>query len=114
MTALYDQSGAAYAWLHKSGKIYDLAGQNLAFIEGDSIYSWSGDHIGWWQDGHGRDSHGAVAFFTANATNLDVLTPFRQFAPFKPFTTFAPFKPFLAAKPFRSSQMSAWSNKLPF
>jgi hypothetical protein len=114
MVALYDSTGAVHAWLHESGRIYDLSGQNLAFTEGDSIYNWSGQHIGWWQNGHVRDSQGAVACFTAEATNMGVFTPFRQFSPFQPFLPFTPFRPFLAAKPFQPMNVSAWSNNPPF
>jgi hypothetical protein len=114
MTALYDDSGSVAAWLHESGRIYDLDGQNLAFVDGDSVYDWSGNHIGWWQDGHIRDSVGAVAYFTTEAKNLGVFTPFRGFSPFQPFLAFTPFKPFLATKPFRPFNMAAWSSDLPF
>src|SRR5437868_11485757 len=64
MQPLHDRTGQVYAWLDiKTEHILDLGGRPIAFIVGDSVYDWSGRHIGWWQDGHMRDNGGAVVVF---------------------------------------------------
>lgn len=101
MEALYDGSGAVYAWLHETGKIYSLDGENLAFVDNDSVYDWSGNHIGWWQNGHIRDHRGAVALYTADAQGLGVMRSLRQLRPLQPLRQLSPLKPMKAMKPLR-------------
>lgn len=114
MIALYDSTGTVRAWLHRAGRIYTLSGQNLAFVKEDSVYDWKGQHIAWWEDGHVRDSVGAVAYFTTRAKDLGGLSPFRQLVPIKPLLVTSPLKPRLALKPLKPRKRAAWSNNLPF
>jgi hypothetical protein len=114
MDALFDGDGEVYAWLNEDGKIYGLDGQNLAFIEGDSIYDWDGNHVGWWTDGHIRDSYGAVALFTSEASNLGVLKPMRALRPLAPLRELSPMKPMKSMKPMRPLKQMAWAENLPF
>jgi hypothetical protein len=114
MEALYGRTGRVYAWLHETGKIYGLRGENLAFVDTDSVFAWNGAHIGWWQDGHLRDRSGCVAFFTAEARNLGVTRPVRAVRPVKPVRAVSPVKPVKAVKPARPVKRSAWSPEMPF
>lgn len=113
--ALYDQAGRVYAWLDTAtGRIHGRRGENLAFLDGNSIYDWRGRHIAWWQDGHIRDRQGYAALFTANATNLGVVRPVRAVSPIRPVKAVAPVRPIKQAKPVRPVKRLAWSTKLPF
>jgi hypothetical protein len=112
MEALYDQTGAVYAWLHENGRIYGLGGDNLAFVDGNSVFDWGGAHVGWWQDGHIRDSFGAVALFTAEAQSLGVLRPMREMRPLRPLRALSPMKPMKSMKPARPMKQSVWSGRL--
>ena len=114
MEALYDSSGGVYAWLDERGRIIGLRGDHLAFIDGDSVYNWRGQHVGWWRDGHIRDSSGAVAVFTAGATNLGVVKPVKAVKPVKPVKAVAPVKPVKAVKPVRPVKQLSWSRNIPF
>lgn len=115
MEALYQQTGAVYAWLdERSGRIIGLRGQNLAFVDGDSVYGWPGQHIGWWVDGHIRDHGGAVAVFTAGAGNLGVIKPVRAIKPIKPVKQIAPVRPVKSVKPVRAIRKLAWAGHIPF
>jgi hypothetical protein len=115
MEALYNRNGQVYAWLDSSdGRIFDLRGRNLAFVDGDSVWDWKGKHIAWWRGDHIRDRNGAIALFTGDAENLGVFKPFLAFKPFEPFQQFAPFKPFLEFKPFARFDQWTWSSKPPF
>jgi len=52
MEALYGRTGQVHAWLDTdSGNILDLRGQHTAFVDGNSVYDWTGRHIGWWSTG---------------------------------------------------------------
>ncbi len=99
MEALYDESGRAYAWLDEpTGRIFSLRGKNIAFIDGDSVYAWSGRHIGWWGDGHIRDRSGAVAVFTAGAASLGVVKPVTAVKPVQPVKAVSPVRPVKACE----------------
>lgn len=114
MEALYNRSGRVYAWLDDRGRIISLRGKHLAFIHDNSVYSWRGRHIGWWRDGHIRDSAGAVAVFTADATNLGLVKPVRHVKPVKPVKAVAPVKPVRAVKSVRPVRRIAWAENIPF
>jgi hypothetical protein len=114
MEALYDSNGRVYAWLNENGKIYGLAGHNLAFIDNGKVYSWAGAHIGWWENGHIRDTAGAVAVFTADATGLGVVRPVRSVRPVRPVKQVSPVKPVKAVSYVKPVRQLAWSRKMPF
>ncbi|MDN7865052.1 hypothetical protein QZM19_16810 [Burkholderia multivorans] len=115
MLALYQKNGAVYAWLDEtSGRILDLRGKNLAFVDGDSVYGWNGRHIGWWQDGHIRDQNGAVAMFTDVASNLGVVAPVKAVRPVQPIKSIAPIRPVKSVKPIRPVRQLSWAAKMPF
>jgi hypothetical protein len=114
MEALYGQSGSVHAWLHETGRIYSLSGRNLAFVDDNSVYDWHGTHIGWWQDGHVRDRHGAVGFFTVDAERLGVARPARAARPATPARAASPARPARASRPARPARRASWSKDLPF
>jgi hypothetical protein len=40
MEPLYDQSGDVHGWINQAtGRIVNLRGQHVAFVEGDSVYN---------------------------------------------------------------------------
>ena len=114
MEALYDGSGRVYAWLDEGGRIVGLDGNHLAFIEGDTVYNWQGQHVGWWGNGHVRDNAGAVAVFTADADNLGVVKPVKAVKPVQPEKKVVPAKPVKTIKPVRPIRRLSWSRRMPF
>jgi len=114
MEALYNCTGRVYAWLHETGKIYGLNGENLAFVDKGHVYNWTGVHIGWWHDGHIRDRFGAVAVFTADATNLGVVRPVRAVRPVKQVRAVSPVRPVKSVAPIKPVKQLRWSNSMPF
>ncbi len=112
MDALYNRNGQVAAWLDRvAGEIVDLSGQHKAFVDGDSVYDYSGNHVGWWQDDHIRDGSGAVALFCRTAQNVGVYLPYLAYGPYQPYKAFSPFKPFKAFKPFRPYNRGAWASR---
>lgn len=112
MDALYNRRGQVAAWLDRvAGEIVDLTGQHLAFVDDDSVYDYSGNHIGWWQNDHVRDSRGAVGFFTRHANSMGIYRPFLGFEPFQPYKAYSPYRPYKRFKPFRPFDMNGWSSE---
>jgi hypothetical protein len=115
MDALYDKSGKVTAWYDRpNGDIVDLSGRHIAFVDGDSVYNYSGSHVGWWQNGHIRDSSGAVAVFTKGASGLGLYPPYLSYPPYQPYKSFRPYRPFKAFKPYKPYLTSNWSTKKLF
>jgi hypothetical protein len=77
MQPLYGRTGQVYAWLQQdSGHIISLRGEHLAFLVGNTVYSWrGGQHLVWWEHRHMRDRRGAVVVFARGATNLIIGMP---------------------------------------
>jgi hypothetical protein len=58
-----DRTGDAVAYLDDDGEaIYLWDGTPVAFFSGDSIYSYSGKHLGYFTDGWIRGAGAAVVF----------------------------------------------------
>lgn len=65
--SLYDRQGRAVAWFddeQENPAIYLYSGRPVAWISDESIYAFSGAHLGWFIDGWIRDPHGHAVFFT--------------------------------------------------
>ncbi|MGA7343065.1 MAG: 4-fold beta flower protein [Terracidiphilus sp.] len=114
MEALYNERGAVYAWFHASGNIYGLGGEAVAFVDGDSVYDWSGSPIGWWADGHMRDAMGAVCLFTAKATNTGVVKPVVEVHQLRPLSLSSQVRPLKWPKAAKPPKLWSWSTKMPF
>lgn len=100
----YDSLGNPVAYTDDGEHIFTFPGQPVAYLNSGSVYSFSGAHLGWLEDGQVRDHGGAVVFFTPEAAGgplkplrklkpvkglkqLNPLKGIRQFAPLKPLTT---------------------------
>jgi hypothetical protein len=114
LEALFNQRGAAYAWLHANGNIYGLKGEALAFIDADAVYDWEGVHIAWWADGHMRDWLGAVCLFTVAATKTLVVKPVHEWHQHRPLRLEAKSRPLLWPKMARPPKLCIWAAKMPF
>ena len=113
MDALYNERGVVCAWLHSNGNIYGLAGQALAFVDGDGVYSWEGRQIAWWADGHMRDWLGAVCLFTAASTNMLVVRPVGELHQQRPLNLETPMRPLKWPKLAKPPNLCIWTTKMP-
>jgi hypothetical protein len=112
---MHARSGEVYAWLDRTaGRIIGVRGGHLAFINGDSIYNWRGQHAGWWEDDHVRDQSGRVALFLRRAKDLGPVLPRIAAAPRRPIVAPVPARPPCAAKPARAERAAAWAPAVPF
>lgn len=102
---LYDKSGTPIAYIStdEDRTIYSFDGRPLAYLEGNSIYGFNGNHLGWFEDGVVRDKQGCPAGFVSQRlkafARFQPHKSFKKFKPFKRFRRFAPFKPFYKSTP---------------
>jgi hypothetical protein len=114
LVALFNERGAAYAWLHADGNIYGLDGRALAFVDGDGVYDWEGVQVAWWEDGHVRDWLGAVCLFTAAATRTLVVKPVQELHQQRPINLEAPrSRPLKRPKMARPPKLGLWAARMP-
>lgn len=75
---LFEMSGAAVAYVAGDGEsIYLWSGEAAAYLKEDSVYSYSGKHLGYFNDGWIRDDRGEAVVFTDASTGGPV-RPVRQ------------------------------------
>ncbi len=110
MTALYGKKGQAVAFLADEGRIISLKGKSLAWISGRNVYNYTGDHIGWWADGHLRGPDGGVLAWHKCSTNLGVTPPYPATTPNPPIPSTEPVRPTPSTPPFKPTNKSAWSD----
>ncbi len=109
MINFYDQAGVPIAYTEDLQNIYLFSGEPVAYIDGDSIYSYSGEHLGWFVNGWVIDHNGDNVYFSEN-TKGGPFKPLKQFLPFKGFKGFLPFKGFKELKPFKPVVSLGWSD----
>lgn len=98
----FDQQGKAIAYSPDGDRIYSWSGQAVGFFRGDAVYDNRGSHLGWRHNGWIVDRFGNHSLFSQNATGgplkplrqLPPLKGLRQLAPMKPLTGLAGMKPF--------------------
>jgi len=94
MEALYDRAGRVYGWLQRdTGRIINPRGQQIAFIDGDSVYNWHGQHVAWWHDDHICSHSGQIALFLRGASGLGASMPALSSLPARPSLVFLPTLP---------------------
>jgi hypothetical protein len=115
MEPLYGRSGDVYAWLEaETGRIINLRGKHIAFLGGDSVYSWSGKHLAWWYGDHVRDHSGRVVVFTRRAKGLGPVLPALSSMPPRPAIAPVPPKPTRGTKPGQPEISKSWTLEMPF
>ena len=63
----YCKTGEPIAYSEDGETIFLFSGAPVAHLSGDAIYAFSGEHIGWFENGWIRDKKGGCVFFTADA-----------------------------------------------
>ena len=109
MITFYDRHGAPIAYSDDLESIYFFSGEPVAYIVGDSIYDFNGNHLGWFTDGWVRDHNGEAVFFT-EISKYGPLKPFKQFKPFKSLKLLKPLKALRELKPLKPFNSPHWSS----
>jgi hypothetical protein len=107
--ALYDAGGCAVAYCDHGRHLYAFQGAALAYVDGDSIYAFHGEHLGWWDHGWVRDHDGACVFFTELAVGEGPALPPRQERPAKAAKQAPRHIAYSLPKPPRAHDVPSWS-----
>lgn len=65
----YSKSGTPVAYIEDGCHIFRFSGECVGYIFEDSIFSFSGRHLGFFKDGWIRDINGKCVLFIRNAKN---------------------------------------------
>ncbi len=108
---LYDLRGRSIAYCDDERHIYAFSGVPLAYFDGDSVFGFDGQHLGWWDRGWVRDHQGAWVFFTDGAIGNGPPLPIKQARPAKRFKNMPPVLGFKYVKPVRIANGLGWSSR---
>jgi hypothetical protein len=104
----YDRNGRAAAYCEDGEHIYLYNGRPVAYLREDSVFAYSGRHLGWFRDGWVRDHRGNAVFFTSEASGGPT-KPTKQVRPVKSVKSIRPLKSVRQMKPVRAVKQLAWS-----
>lgn len=112
--SIFDETGNATHYIDVSkGTVYSFDGTPVAFLKAKStyynVYSYQGDHLGWFENGVIRDHKGDIVGFQRGAiTNilpkLESIKGIKKIEPIRPIEKLEPIKP-LYSMQFSKTQM---------
>lgn len=105
----YNKEGSPIAYTEDGTHIFLFNGKPVAYFYEDSIYSFSGKHLGRFINGWVRDNKGHCVFFTEYATGGPA-KPAKRVKPAKSAKQAKPAKSARQARPARPANSSNWSN----
>ena len=107
----YNEDGLPVAWIGDNRdypSIFLFDGTPVAWISDESVYAYSGKHLGFLQDGWIRDHDGDAVFFTDNATGGPA-RPARQARPARGARGARPARGARETRPARAARSTSWS-----
>jgi len=108
LITFFDRRGAPIAYTDDDQYIYYFNGKPVAHIDGNSIYSFSGRHLGWYIDGWIIDHIGGHVLFTVNASG-GPLTPLPALEPLPALPALSPLPALPQLPPLEPLRRLAWS-----
>ncbi len=105
----YDKSGRPVAYAEDETHIYLFDGEPVAYIDGDSIYAYSGKHLGWFEDGWVRDHSGKCVFFTEISSGSGPIKPIKRIKTIKYARRIQPIKGIRQIRPIKPIRQLSWS-----
>ena len=104
----YDERGCPVAYTEDGTHIFTFGGRPVAYLDGESVYSFSGTHLGWFEDGWIRDNGGRCVFYTHDAQGGPV-KPVEQVKPVKSVKSVSPVKSVGCVRPVKAVKSLSWS-----
>lgn len=104
----YDQNGTPVAYTQDGVHIYTFSGCPVAYFHGDSIFSFTGQHLGRFEDGWVRDNSGHCVFYTHDAQGGPV-RPVKSIKPVKSVKSAKPVKSVKSVRPVKAVKSLSWS-----
>lgn len=111
-STFFDSKGKPYAYTDDGETLYTFSGNPVAYISDDSIYSFSGTHLGYFENGLLRDRHGDALLFTSGASG-GPLKPLTMMEPLKSLKQLKPLKSLRQLKPLKPIATLCWSTYSP-
>lgn len=105
----YSKSGKTIAYTEDEQHISLFSGRPVAFLSGNAVYSFSGKHIGWFEDGWIRDRKGKAVFFTSDAYGGPI-KPVKRVKPVKGVKRVKPVKGVKQVKSVKPIKALSWSD----
>ena len=105
----YDYHGVPVAYTEDNETIYLFTGEPVAYFYENTVYSFSGVHLGWFEDGWIRDLYGACVFYTENATGSGPVKPVKCVRPVKCVKYVKPVKCVREIKRVKAVNTLSWS-----
>lgn len=105
----FDSNGKPIAYTEDGEHVFLFSGQPVAFISENSIYAFSGKHIGFLDKGWVRDHAGGAVLFSENAGGGGPMKPLKQLKPLKSLKQLKPLKGLKQLKPLKSMNSLGWS-----
>ena len=105
----YEHSGKPIAYTEDDVHIFLYTGYPVGYLFDDSVYSYSGRHLGTVRMGWIRDHAGNGVFFTDEALNGGPPLPQKQVKPPKLLKKPKPLKGRREAPPPRAEETAEWS-----
>lgn len=87
----YNRNGEPTCYTEDGEHIFSFRGDPLGYIYGELIYTYSGNHIGWYLDNWIRDLRGNCVFYTDISSGGPV-KPTMHVAPVRSVKRIAPIK----------------------
>lgn len=109
-TTLYNNTGRAVAYVEDNQHIFLFNGTVAGHIDGNSIFSYSGKHLGWYENGWVRDNSGNCVFFTEDVTGSGPVKPVKSIKPVKSVKQIKPVKGVKQIRPIKAVAVLGWSN----
>lgn len=105
----YDRHGYPIAYMEDGEHIFLFDGSPVAYVYDNAVYTFRGEHIGWFENGWVRDLSGRCAFFTEEATGSGPAKPVKRVKPVKSVKRVKPVKSVKQVRRVRSVNSLSWS-----
>ncbi len=105
----YDRNGKPTAYTEDGIHIFLFNGKPVAYLDGDSLFSFSGVHLGWFEDHWVRDHTGNCVFFTDDTSGGGPVRPSPGTRPLKSVKRQLPQKGVRQVTPSKPGRALFWS-----
>jgi hypothetical protein len=108
LATFYTKAGKAVAYDTDGIHIFLFNGRAVAYISGQSVYTYSGNHLGWYEDGWVYDHAGGCILCTEGAAGRP-FKPVKQPKSMKGIRQALPPKAPQQAAPIKVTRLFSWT-----